>query len=259
MKLRGKVALVTGAGRGIGRGIAECMAKEGARVVIADINGQTASTTAAEMTAAGYQVIAVTADVTKADQVRAMVDKAYAVYGTLDVAVNNAGILRAKPLVDTPDDEWDLVMEANVKSVFLCCKEQAPRMVKSGGGAIINVASTAGIQGVAGLSNYCASKYAVVGFTSSIAREYARENLRINTLCPGIVGTDMWKGSGGLANIWKMENETTEQAWERNVQSYLPQGVPQTAEDMGELAVFLATAPHIVGQAIAVDGGYTSR
>lgn len=259
MKLRGKVALITGAGRGIGKGIAECMAREGARLIIADINGDTAKATAAEMSAGGHEAIAVKADVTKADQVRAMVDVAYDRFGGLDVAVNNAGIVRAKPLVDTPEDEWDLVMEANVKSVFLCCKEQAPRMVKSGGGAIINIASTAGIQGVAGLSNYCASKYAVVGFTSSIAREYARENLRINSLCPGIVGTDMWKGSGGLANIWKLENETMEQAWERNVQTFLPQGVPQTPQDMGELAVFLATAPHIVGQAIAVDGGYTSR
>lgn len=259
MKLRGKVALVTGAGQGIGKGIAECMAREGARIVIADINSDTALATAAEMKRDGHEVIAVTADVTKSDQVRAMVDAAYDRYGTLDIAVNNAGIVRAKELVDTPDDEWDLVMEVNAKSVFLCCKEQAPRMARSGGGAIINIASTAGIVGFAGLSNYCASKYALVGFTSSIAKEYARQNVRINSICPGIVETDMWKGAGGLANLWKMENETMEQAWDRFVGSLLPQGVAQTARDMGELAVFLATAPHLIGQAIAVDGGYTSR
>jgi len=259
MRLHGKVALVTGGGRGIGKGIAECMAREGAGVVIADINGDTASATAAEMNSAGYESIAITADVTKSGQVRAMVDAAYNRFGRLDVAVNNAGIVRAKELVNTPDDEWDLVMEVNAKSVFLCCKEQAPRMEASGGGAIINIASTAGIVGFAGLSNYCASKYAVVGFTSSIAKEYARRNVRINTICPGIVETDMWKGAGGLATLWKLENETVEQAWDRFVGSLLPQGVAQTAQDMGELVVFLATAPHIVGQAIAVDGGYTSR
>jgi meso-butanediol dehydrogenase / (S,S)-butanediol dehydrogenase / diacetyl reductase len=259
MKLEGKVALVTGAGRGIGQGIAGCLAREGASVVVADVNGESAQATAKALADAGHKAVAVTADVTKSDQVRAMVQKAVDHFGKLDIAVNNAGIVGAKELAVLPEEEWDRVMEVNVKSVFLCCKAQAPLMAENGGGTIVNVASVAGKIGFPGLSHYCASKYAVVGFTNAIAKEYARRKVTINAICPGLVGTDMWKGTAGLANLWKTEGETVEEAWNRLVTTLVPQGEAQTAEDMGETVVFLATAPHIVGQSINIDGGYASH
>ncbi len=259
MKLEGKVALVTGAGRGIGKGIAECLAREGAAMVVADINGESAEAVAGAFRDAGGRAVAVATDVTKADQVAAMVETAVREFGGLDVAVNNAGVVGAEELENLTEDEWDRVMTTNVKSVFLCCKAEAPLMASRGGGAIVNLASVAGKIGFPGLSHYCASKFAVVGFTNSIAKEYARQKVTINAICPGLVGTDMWMGSKGLATLWKEEGESTQAAWERFVETLLPQGEPQTPEDMGQIVVFLATAPHIVGQSINVDGGYASH
>jgi len=259
MRLDGKVALVTGAGRGIGKGIAECLAREGAALVVADIDGGSASSVAQSLRDAGGRTVHVEADVTQADQVDAMVKTALQQFGGLDVAVNNAGVVGAKELEDLSEAEWDRVMTTNVKSVFLCCKAQAPLMAAKGGGTIVNVASVAGKIGFPGLSHYCASKFAVVGLTNSLAKEFARRGVTINAICPGLVGTDMWMGAEGLATLWRNEGESTEQAWERFVESLLPQGVAQTPEDMGQLVVFLATAPHIVGQSINVDGGYAGH
>lgn len=258
MKLDGKVALVTGAGRGIGRGIAECLASEGAAVVVADIDGESAEATAQALRDVGHRACAVMADVSKADQVAAMVEAATRQFGSLDIAVNNAGVVSAKELEELSEEEWDRVMTINVKSVFLCCKAQAPLMAAKGGGAIINLASVAGKIGFPGLSHYCASKFAVVGLTNALAKEFARKGVTINAICPGLVGTDMWMGAEGLASVWRNEGESVEQAWERFVETLLPQGVPQTPEDMGRMVVFLATAPHIVGQSINVDGGYAT-
>ena len=258
MQLKGRSAIVTGAARGIGKGIAECLLREGAKVAIADINGSAAAATAKEYADIG-ETIAITADVTKSDQVRRMMDEAADAFDYVDIAVNNAGIVSVKPLEDISEVDFDRVMEVNVKSVFLCCQIQAPMMVQGGGGAIINIASTAGKIGFQSLSHYCASKFAVVGFTNSIAKEYARLNVRINAICPGLVGTDMWMGEHGLANVLKEDGETIEESWQRNVRELLPQGVPQTPEDMGRLAVFLSVAPHIIGQSINVCGGYAAH
>jgi len=259
MKLTDKSALVTGAGRGIGKGIATCLAEAGAKVLIADIDAESAKETAAEIEAKGQRALALQTDVTDALQVAAMVRTAVEEFGGLDIAVNNAGIVGSKELADIAEAEWDRMLAVNLKSVFLCCKEEAPLMAKNGGGAIVNLASVAGKIGFPGLSHYCASKYAVVGFTNAIAKEYAQQGVRINAICPGLVGTDMWLGDQGLAALWKEEGETVEAAWQRNVASLLPQGVPQTPQDMGETVVFLATAPHIVGQAINIDGGYAGH
>ncbi len=259
MRLEDKVALVTGGGRGIGKGIAECLAREGAAVVVADIDGASAESTAQALRKAGGRAVGVEADVTRADQVDAMVRTATQELGGLDIAVNNAGVVGAKELEDLSESEWDRVMTINVKGVFLCCKAQAPLMAAKGGGTIVNLASVAGKIGFPGLSHYCASKFAVVGFTNSLAKEFARKGVTINAICPGLVGTDMWMGAEGLASVWRNEGESVEQAWERFVETLLPQGVPQTPEDIGEMVVFLATAPHVVGQSINVDGGYATH
>ncbi len=258
MKLKGRVALVTGAGRGIGKGIAECLAREGAKVVIADIDGAAAESTAKDLSASGAQAVAVNADVTSASQVDTMLQKALDEFGELDIAVNNAGVVGAVELGDLEETEWDRVMTVNVKSVYLCCKAEAALMSARSGGAIVNIASVAGKIGFPGLSHYCASKFAVVGFTNSIAKEFARKGVRINAICPGLVGTAMWMSDDGLASRWRNDGETVDDAWERFIETLLPQGEPQTPEDMGELVVFLATSPHIVGQSINVDGGYAT-
>lgn len=255
MRLEGKVALVTGAGRGIGEGVARHLAAAGACVLVADIDSNAAAAVSASLNKDGRTALAATADVTSAKQIEAMVQKAIQEFGRLDIAVNNAGIVGANSLQDISEAEWDRLFEVNVKSVFLCCRAQAQLMEKNGGGAIINMASVAGKMGVPGMCHYAASKFAVIGFTQSIAKEYARRRVRINAICPGIVGTKMWKGSEGLATLWKGENETVEEAWNRHVDTLLPQGEPQTPEDIAEAVIYLALAPHVIGQALNVDGG----
>ncbi len=258
MKLDGKAALVTGAGRGIGKGIAASLAQEGAKVLIADIDQGLAEATAAELRETGQEAAALRCDVTKADEVDAMVEAAYQRFGQLDIAVNNAGVVGAMPLAEMSEAEWDRIFAVNVKGVFLCCRAQAPRMAETGGGAIINLASIAGKAGVPLLSHYCASKFAVIGFTNSIAKEFAQEGVRINAICPGIIATAMWHGETGLSTLLKGEDETAEEVWQRKISTLLPQGEEQTPEDIGALAVFLATQPHIIGQSINVDGGFAT-
>ncbi len=258
MTLDGKVALVTGGGRGIGKGIAGSLAREGAKILVADIDGKNAEAAAAELSEAGHEASAIQTNVTKADEVEAMVEAAYQRFGGLDVAVNNAGVVGAVPLAEMSEAEWDRIHSVNVKGVFLCCRAQAPRMAKKGGGAIINLASIAGKVGVPMLSHYCASKFAVIGFTNSIAKEFAQSGVRVNAICPGIVATAMWHGETGLSTLLKGEDETPDDVWESRVSTMLPQGVEQTPEDMGALAVFLATQPHITGQSINVDGGFAT-
>jgi meso-butanediol dehydrogenase/(S,S)-butanediol dehydrogenase/diacetyl reductase len=143
-------------------------------------------------------------------------------------------------------------MNVNVKGVFLTCKAGLPQLKRRRGSCIINVASVAGKNGQPGMAHYCASKFAVVGFTNALAKEVARSDIRVNAICPGILRTQMWEY---LADTFKAPQETKEQSLQRLVGTIIPQGRPQTPEDIGQLAVYLATAPNVTGQAINVDGG----
>jgi meso-butanediol dehydrogenase/(S,S)-butanediol dehydrogenase/diacetyl reductase len=270
MKLQGKVALVTGGGRGIGRGIALALAKEGADIAVVEtdvldnawnqygakeVKGfPEAQKVAGEVKALGRRATAIKADVTKWDQVQAMVKQTVAELGGLDIVVNNAGVVHTG-LIETMDEaEWDLTMDVNVKGVFLCSKAAIPYLKQRGGGFIINTASIAGKGGFATLAHYCASKHAVVGLTHSLAKELAKDNITVNAICPGVVWTQMWVF---LAGVWIQPGESLEESWKRNYTTLIPQGRPQTAEDMGALAVYFATNPNVTGQSINVDGGYT--
>lgn len=255
--LTGKVALVTGAGRGIGQGIALSLAQAGADLILAAYDLGIAEEAAAAVRSLGRRALALQVDVSQPPSVATMLDEVRQAYGRLDVAVNNAGVVSLGRVDELPVSEWDRIMNINVRGVFLCCQAELKLMREQGSGRIINLASIAGKVGFPDLSHYSASKFAVIGFTNAFAKEVAREGITVNALCPGIVGTGMWRGDEGLSARWAQPGESEIQSWERHQSTLLPQGEAQTVEDMGQLAVYLACAPHVTGQAIAVDGGFS--
>ena len=268
MSLEGKIAIVTGGGRGIGRGIALALAKEGADIAIVEaevldspynhygtkeIKGYTAAQDAIkEIKALGRRAIAINADVSKSDQVTQAVKRTVDELGSIDILVNAAGVITVSNVENLEEEEWDLTMNVNAKGVFLFSKAVIPHMKKNKWGRIINVSSIAGKSGFPGLPHYSASKFAVVGFTNSLAKELAKDNITVNAICPGIVRTQMWTL---LAEVWKQPGETWEESFARNIANMIPQGVEQTPEDMAKLALFFIYSEHVTGQSVNVDGG----
>lgn len=249
--------MVTGGGRGLGQGIVIRLAEAGCDVSVADLIEENAKKVAEDVRAIGQRAIALKVDVTKWDQVQNMVKETIEKLGSLDIAVNNAGVISIMPVEDLTEKDWDFVNDVNVKGVFFCCKAVIPHMKKQNWGRIINTASIAGKIGFPTLAHYTASKFAVVGFTNALAKELATTRITVNAICPGIIGTQMWYGTTGLAEKWKGTGETMEESWKRHQASLIPQGEAQTPEDMGDLAVYFATSSHVTGQAVAVDGGMT--
>ena len=255
-RLQDRAAYVTGGGKGIGRGIALRLAQEGAAIAIADIDLAGAEDVAAEIRNAGGRAFATRIDVTRFDDAVALVARCEAEFGRLDIAVHGAGIVSVVPVADMEEAEWDRIMNVNAKGVFLGCKAVLPALRRNGFGRIINISSVSGKDGYQGLAHYSASKYAVLGFTNSLAKEVAREGITANSICPGIVKTAMWDI---LSDEYREGDETREQSWQRQVLAFVPQGRPQTVEEIGDLAVYLALAPSVTGQAINIDGGLTSH
>ena len=264
--LVGKVALITGGGTGIGAGIARGFAREGMKLALAglehapsadnqyesrNIGGHSAAEVVADEV--GGDAFAIDGDVADAVAVEAMFARAVDRFGRVDVVVNAAGVVTARPIAEMSEAEWDNIMDVNAKGTFLVNRAAVTRMRAQGaGGRIINIASIAGKRGGANLTHYCASKFAVVGFTNSLAKEVAREDITVNCICPGIVGTRMWTL---LGDAFAEPGETPEQSYARRIEQLIPQGVPQTEEDMAALALYLVRAPHVTGQAINLDGG----
>jgi len=192
--LSGKVALVTGASRGIGRRIAADLAAQGAAVTLTARSREALTEVAEETRRAGGRAMALPCDVRVAARVKEAVRGCLTEFGRLDILVNNAGVAANKPLVETSEEEWDSILDTNLKGAFLCCREALPVMLRQGEGVIINISSAAGRQGFAGLSAYCASKFGVIGLTESLAEEVAEEGIRVFAVLPAGVDTDMWRG-----------------------------------------------------------------
>jgi len=249
--LMDKVALVTGASSGIGRATAVALAHEGAKVAVADINQQGGDETVAMIRQDGGEAAFIRCDVSVAHEIEAMVNETVSRYGRLDCAVNNAGI--ASPsggrIHEHPEGSWDLTISVNLKGVWLCLKYETATMLRQGGGAIVNMASAAGLVGGPGGCAYIASKHGVIGLTRAAALEYAKDGIRVNAVCPAWVETPMIQ-----AALADPERRT------RVLQSE-PVGRIAQPEEVAEAVVWLcsAKASFVTGHAMVVDGGYVAR
>lgn len=249
--LDGKIALVTGGGSGIGRATALAFAREGAKVLIADVIVDSAKETLVMINEAGGEGMVTKVDVSQSEEVESMVSQLVDTYGRLDCAFNNAGIgggwgFTAK----CTEEEWDRVMSINLKGVWLCMKYEIPQMLQQGGGSIVNTASVAGLVGMLGTPAYVASKHGVVGITKAAAMEYATSGIRINAVCPGIIRTPMI----GRRLERKPESEAVYRSME-------PMGRLGTPEEIAEAVVWLSSdaASFVTGLPMAVDGGLVAR
>lgn len=248
MKLQGKSVIITGAGSGMGRASALLFAREGAKVLVADINEKAAGETVAAITAEGGAAAAVKVDITRAEDAKLMVDTAVRLWGHLDILFNNAGIpMSFTPVEDLTVEHFDKLMNVNVKGVFLGTKYAVPVMKAQGGGVILNTASTAAIRPRPGLTPYNASKGAVVTMTKSLAVELAPSGIRVNAICPVATDTPMLDGFIG-------DRFTRDEGREKFRQT-IPLGRLCTAEDVADAALYLALAPMVTGVALEVDGG----
>ena len=241
----GKVALVTGAGSGIGRASALAFARERAHVVVADISDEGGEETVRLIQAAGGEATFVHADISRADEVQALIDEVVRSCGRLDYAHNNAGVLGAmSSTADCTEENWDRTIAINLKGVWLCMRSEIPQMLSQGGGAIVNTSSAAGLVAFQGLPAYVASKHGVVGLTKAAALDYARDGIRVNAVCPGFIDTPLIEGvaSGDLGRI-------------------LPVGRLGTPEEVAEAVVWLCSegASYVTGHTMVIDGALTAQ
>jgi len=248
-KLDGKVALITGAGSGIGRATALLFVKEGAKVVVVDYVPEGGEETVKMIREAGGEAIFIDADVSKAADVERMIKTTVDKYGRIDILYNNAGIMGAYAFTaDTPEKKWDTILNINLKGVFLGSRHAIPVMLNQGGGVIINTASTAGMLGLPGLPAYCASKAGVIQLTKTIALEYADQNIRVNCICPGGILTPMSRPPDAADAV---------QPPFRQSQPMRRFGEP---EEVARAALYLASddSSYVTGAALVVDGGWAT-
>ena len=252
--LEGKVAIVTGGGRGIGAAIVEGFAKEGANAVIADIGLDVAQELAKKIGRGGVKVLAVRTDVTKKSDVDNLVSTTLEEFGKIDILVNNAGVVRDIMFVDIEEEDWDLVNDVNVKGVYLVTRAVVPHMIAAKYGKIINISSRSGKEGQIGLSHYAASKFAVIGLTQALAKELGEYDINVNAVCPGILRTSMWEGL--LDARSKRQGLPREQLFDGWIEQ-IPLKRPQKPEDIANVVLFLSSevSRNMTGEAINVNGG----
>jgi NAD(P)-dependent dehydrogenase (short-subunit alcohol dehydrogenase family) len=250
MQLQGKVAIITGAATGIGRATALLFAREGASVVVADINEYDAQRTVADIEDEGADARFVQTDVSQAEDVQALMERAAEEMGGIDVIVNNAGAQRSGAVTEFEESEWDLLMRVNPRSCFLGAKYGVPYLRERGGGSIVNVSSLAGLKGGPGMTAYSASKGAIIAFTRALAEELAPDNIRANSVCPGWIDTPFNEPAiefmGGRAQQEEM------------VQQTVPLKRQGTPEEIAPGILYLASnaSSYVTGQELVIDGGF---
>ncbi|MFH0768706.1 MAG: 3-oxoacyl-[acyl-carrier-protein] reductase [Chloroflexota bacterium] len=246
MNLSDRVAIVTGSGRGIGRAIALKLAEVGATVVVTDIN-ESAQEVAKEISAMNRKSLAILADVSLSSDVDKLVETAMATYGKVDILVNNAGITRDHLLLRMSEEDWEKVMNVNLKSVFLCTRAVLKHMIKQPWGRIVNIASIVGIGGNAGQANYASAKAGIIGFTRTVAKEVASRGITANAIAPGFIDTGM--------------TQQLREEWKQELKKRIPLGYFGIPRDVAEAVAFLASeeARYITGQVLNVDGGIATN
>ena len=265
VSINDSVALVTGGARGIGAAIAGCLADAGAKVMIADIGVDAQDSgdwryaladeaDLDEALAQGDHISATHVDVTSPQSCAAAVAATVAEFGRLDILVNNAGIVDSGSVADFDPESWDRIFAVNAKGIFLMTQAALPHLQAAANASIVNTASIAGKRGYPNMSAYCGSKFAAIGITQSLAAELAPTNIRVNAICPGMVGTAMW-----LDHLLPTEASSAAQRneeFEARMESTIPLGRAQTTRDMGEAVVYLATAENVTGVALTIAGGF---
>ncbi len=250
MKLKNKVAIITGSRRGIGLGIAEEMAKEGASIVLSDIDLKECKNSC-QMLEKKYkaETLAVKCDVSNKKEVENLVAQTLKKFKKIDVLVNNAGVVRFAPLLQKTEQDWDFTLDVNLKGVFLCTQAAARQMVKQGGGKIISITSIAGLVGFENISDYCASKGGIIAMTKELALELAKHNINVNAIAPGVIETPMTK------------NMLNDKKTKAGLLAQTPLGRVGRPEDIGKAAVYLASedASFVTGHTLVVDGGWLAR
>lgn len=268
MRLKNKVAIVTGGGGGLGQGICLCLAGAGARVVVSDLNLDFAQQTVKKIESAGGDAFSVQTDVRKREDCRRLVEVTVEKMGQLDILVCGAGVGgfvlqgdTGEPAIleNISEAEWDLTLDVNLKGVFLCNQAVTPVFKAQRRGKIINISSIGGRKGVDFIPHYCASKSGVIVFSQAVALQLAPFNINVNTVCPGVIWTPMWReGATALSYTYpEFKGMEPEKIFEAMVAHMIPMKRAQTPEDIGNAVVFLASseADQITGQAINVDGG----
>jgi NAD(P)-dependent dehydrogenase (short-subunit alcohol dehydrogenase family) len=251
----GKVAIVTGAAAGIGRAVALKFAAEGAKVIVSDVEEEGGEATASAIRSGGAEAVFIRANVAKAADVTALIAQAVAKFGRLDCACNNAGIEGAvAPFIDQTEEDFDRIIDVNLKGVFLCLKAEITQMLTQGGGTIVNLSSVAGLIGFPGLSPYVASKHGVNGLTKNAALEYAKEGIRVNSVCPGGIDTRMLDSLAEQATGGKMTSR-------QMMDGLHPIGRIGTVDEVATLIVWLCSdnASFITGAHVPVDGGFVAQ
>ncbi len=246
--LTGRVALVTGGSRGIGKGIARGLAEAGASIALASRDAESLASAAKELAPIGPRVETFPTDVARVDEIERMVTGTLEAFGRLDILVNNAGTNRRGPSVDVSEEDWDLIQTVNLKSVFFACRAAAPAMIRQGGGKIVNIASLTSQVGIRGTAAYGASKGGVLQLTRSLAVEWAEQNIQVNAIGPGFIETDLTE---------PMFADPQRGPW---IQSRIPMGRRGYPADLAGVAVFLGSAAsdYLTGQVVYVDGGFLS-
>ena len=265
MRSRGKVAIVTGGGGGIGEGICLCLARMGADVTVSDVKKDLADSVANKVRKIGRKALAIKTDVRVAEECRDLVDATVKAMGQIDILVCSAGVSgirtdSGKPpiLENISEEDWNLTIDVNLKGVFLCNQAVAPYFKKQKSGKIVNISSIGGRRGM-NMAHYCASKAGVIVFTQSVALQLAPFNVNVNTICPGLIQTPLWKSAAYALSYSnpQFKGLGEKEIFDAQVQNIIPLKRPQTPTDIGNAVVFLcsAEADQITGQALNVDGG----